>query len=420
MHATERQRNWAGTYEYGAAGILSPGSVAELQEIVAATERVRAIGTRHSFNDVADGPGTLIDTTGLPADLEIADDRRSVTVSGGIRYGALAVELETAALGLHNMGSLPHISVGGATATGTHGSGTALGSLSTAVRGLEIVGTDGALRRIERGQPDFDGSVVALGALGIVSRVTLDVQPSFRMRQDVYTDLPWAALDGDGLRAIMASGYSVSLFTTWGPEPLRVWLKTRIPEGEADVSMPEILFGATRQPRAAAPDNNITAMDGTVGPWSDRLPHFRVESTPSIGEEIQSESFIDVERAGAALEAVRALGERIRPHLGASELRTVAADDLWLGETQGRESLCIAFTWRRHPEPVRDLIVEIERVLAPFTPRPHWGKMSSFGRDDIESFYPRMRDFRSLVTRHDPGGKFRGPYLERMVMPDSV
>jgi xylitol oxidase len=408
-----RELNWAGTHGYAAERIVRVGTVEEARDLVTSGAPIRPLGTRHSFNDIADGPGVLVDLTGLPPDVEVSPDRTTATVAAGTRYGVLAVELERQGLALHNMGSLPHISVGGATATATHGSGVGLGALSSAVAGLELLTADGELRRIVRGDPDFDGAVVSLGALGLVTRVTVDVQPSYRMRQDGYGDLPWDALL-EHLPEVFAAAYSVCLFTEWDGRVRKLLLKSRVPDGAADVAIPEDVFGA----RLLEPEpwsDRATPVDGTVGAWCDRLPHFLIGGTPSVGSEIQSEHFVPMAVGAAALKAVNALGDRIRPHLHTAELRTMAGDPHWLSPTQGEDTLCIAFTWRKHPEEVAALLPDLEAALAPFGQRPHWGKMSSLDGDAIEALYPRLPEFRDLVRRMDPDGVFRGPFLERII-----
>ena len=410
-----RELNWAGTYGYLAERIVRVTSLDEARELVTSGARVRPLGTRHSFNDIADGPGALLDLTGLPTEVEIATDRRSATVTAGTRYGVVARELERAGLALHTMGSLPHISVGGATATATHGSGVGIGALSTAVSAVEVLGADGALRIVRRGDPDFDGSVVALGALGITTRLTLDVQPSYRMRQDAYADLSWDAFLAH-LPEVFGAAYSVCLFTEWDGRVREVLLKSRVPEGADDVEVPAELFGAQRMP-PREPSDRATPVDGSVGAWCDRLPHFLISGTPSNGSEIQSEHFVPFPRGAEALDAVAALGERIRPHLHTAELRTMAGDPAWLSPTQGQDVLCIAFTWRKHAEAVAALLPDIEAALAPFVQRPHWGKMSSLDADAIEALYPRLPQFRDLVRRSDPNGVFRGPFLDRIIRP---
>jgi xylitol oxidase len=408
-----RELNWAGTYGYQAERIVRVASLDEARDLVTSGVRVRPLGTRHSFNDIADGPGVLVDLTGLPTEVTIAADRRSATVTAGTRYGVVARELERSGLALHNMGSLPHISVGGATATATHGSGVGLGALSTAVSALEVLGADGALHAVRRGDPDFDGSVVALGALGITTRLTLDVQPSYRMRQDAYADLSWEAFLGH-LPEVFGAAYSVCLFTEWDGRVREVLLKSRVPEGAEDVEVPDDLLGARRMP-PREPSDRSTPVDGTVGAWCDRLPHFLISGTPSNGSEIQSEHFVPFTRGAEALDAVAALGERIRPHLHTAELRTMAADPAWLSPTQGQDVLCIAFTWRKHAEAVAALLPDIEAALAPFGQRPHWGKMSSLDADAIDAAYPQLPRFRDLVRRSDPDGVFRGPLLDRII-----
>jgi xylitol oxidase len=411
----ERELNWAGTYGYLADRIVRVGSVDEARELVTSGERIRPLGTRHSFNDIADGPGVLVDLTGLPPAVEVSPDRRSATVSAGTRYGVAAVELERQGLALHNMGSLPHISVAGATATATHGSGIGLGALSSAVSAVELLGADGELRTVRRGDADFDGSVVALGALGLVTRVTVDVQPSYRMRQDAYEHLPWDVFLAH-VPEVFAAAYSVCLFTEWDGRVRELLLKSRVPDGAEDLDMPEDILGARRMP-PREPSDRTTPVDGTVGAWCDRLPHFLISGTPSNGSEIQSEHFVPFAVAADALDALAALGDRIRPHLHTTELRTMAADSAWLSPSQGEDLLCIAFTWRKHPEEVAALLPDIEAALAPFGQRPHWGKMSSLDADAIEELYPRIGDFRDLVRRSDPDGVFRGPFLERIIRP---
>ena len=189
------QTNWAGNHVYRAARLEEPGSVAELQELVASHERVRALGSRHSFTDIADTDGVLVSLANLPDDVDISEPGRSVTVGGGVLYGHVAESLQQRGWAMANMASLPHISVAGAVATGTHGSGDRNGSLAAAVSAVEAVGPSGEIYRLQRGDADFAGSVVALGALGIVTALTLDIEPSFDVRQDVFTDLPWPVVE---------------------------------------------------------------------------------------------------------------------------------------------------------------------------------------------------------------------------------
>ena len=413
---------WAGTHTFTAPRVVEANSIGEVQQLVADAAvsggRVRALGTRHSFNGIADTTGTLITVTAIDPDPVLDEAARTVTVGSGIRYGALAIWLEQHGWALHNMGSLPHISVGGATATGTHGSGNALGVLSTAVRAIEYVSADGSLVTVRAGDPDFAGLVVGLGAYGIVVRTTLAIEPSFRMRQDAFGGLPWGVVLAD-LEAVTGAAYSVSLFTDWLGDRIGLAVrKTRLNDG--DDSTPAVSDdwdGATRLSGLSIfgreDDENATPGNGTPGPWNERLPHFRFDGTPSVGDEIQTEYFVDRARGADALRAVRALGERVAPHLHITELRTAAADELWLSGSYRRPTLAIHFTWKNEPEAVHGLLPDIESALAPFDARPHWGKVNTVDGATLARVHPRLADARALFEGLDPAGLFSNGYLEQ-------
>jgi len=413
MRSTTSELNWSGTVTYTAERVVRPSSIDEAAQVVADADRVHGLGTRHSFNDVADTAGTLLDLTGIPTDLVVDAEHRTVTLGAGTRYGDVAADIDRAGFALHNTGSLPHISVGGAVATGTHGSGTTLGSLATAVRAFEVLGPDGSARTIDRTDPAFDGAVLHLGLLGIVTRVTLDVEPAYRMRQDVYGAIPWDTFTAN-VAEVHATAYSVCAYTVFGDAITEVLVKSRVPEGAEDVPVPETLAGARRLPGTPG-DDHRTARDGSVGPWWDRLPHFPIGSVPSHGSEVQSEHFVPLRHAAAALDALRGLADRIQPHLHVCELRTMAADDLWLSPTQGEDVLCIAFTWKKHPTEVAALLPDLEARLVAFDGRPHWGKMSSLDHAAIAGLYPRLADFRDLVARADPERTFASAFGERVL-----
>jgi xylitol oxidase len=427
LHEQPPGASWAGTQVYGAERLVFPETVAELQALVRETAHVRALGTRHSFNDIADTDGTLVSVQRLRGEPRLDADGQAVWAPAGMAYGALAVWLEARGLALPNLGSLPHISIAGACAVGTHGSGDGNGCLSTSVTGLELVTGDGSLLTIERGDAEFAGAVVALGALGIVTRVRLAVIPTYRVRQDVYTDLAWSTFL-DRIDEVMASGYSVSVFGHWGGDTLaQVWRKRVVDDGpgaetagEASAHREADFFGtvpAGEKVMSPADEghDNTTIQGGVPGPWAERLPHFRFDTVPSNGDEIQSEYFVPRALARRALEAVRELGPRIDEHLLVTEFRTVAADELWLSPHQGRDNLGIHFTWLNHPEAVRALLPAIEAALAPFEVRPHWGKWSAMGADEIVATYPRYDEFVALRERLDPEHRFGNAYLERVL-----
>ena len=395
--------------------MIAARSIDDVRRAVTVGGRVRALGTRHSFNDLADNGATLVTVTGIAPEPVLDETARTATVGAGISYGALASWLQQRGWALHNLGSLPHISVAGAIATGTHGSGSRNKILSAAIAGLEYVAADGELRRADRADPDFAGMAVGLGAFGVVVRVTLDVQPTYLIRQDVYAGPTWDLVLAD-LEAVMSAAYSVSLFTDWrGPVIQMAWVKRRIDEPAS--ATPEEFFGAPRDPGPArlvdAPVDNLTIV-GTVGPWSERLPHFRTDSPPSNGDEIQSEYFVDRASGAAALEAVRRLSPLITQLLLVSEIRATAADQLWLSGSYDRETLAIHFTWRNQPDEVSAAVAQVEAALAPFAARPHWGKLTHIQAGQPESLYPRLGDARALFERLDPAGRFSNHRLERL------
>ena len=421
--------NWAGNYTYQAKHIHRPGSVEEVRRIVRAARRVKALGTRHSFNGIADTPGDLVVLDGLPRDRHLDEHRQCVRIGGGVRYADLGEYLHSRGWALANLASLPHISVAGACATATHGSGDKNGVLSTAVRAVEFVAAHGELITLERERhPDqFPGAVVSLGALGIVTGLVLDVVPAFSVRQDVYdkVSLDEVAANFD---AVFAAGYSVSLFTDWSGLCGRLWVKRRVePEkersggaGTPPAPPPLPLRGAVRlerqvHPAPGHPPENCTQQGGVPGPWWDRLPHFRMGFTPSSGEELQSEYFVPRQHAAAALQAIRRLGHRIAPLLYISEVRTIAADPLWLSPCYERPSVGIHFTWKRDWDAVRQVLPLIEEALIPFGVRPHWGKLFTLPPEYVRAQYPKLKEFVALSQEFDPDGKFRNAFLDTYV-----
>jgi xylitol oxidase len=412
--------NWAGNHVYRAAEVHRPATLAQVREIVARAPRVHALGTRHSFSDVGDA-AELVALEALPAEVDVDRRAGAVTCSAWLKYGELAEALAGHGVALHNLASLPHISIAGAIATATHGSGDANGNLATAVRAVELVTSDGDVLTVARGEPDFDGVVVGLGALGVVTRVTLDVEPPYEVRQRVFEGLSWQALH-EHFDEITAGGYSVSAFTRWGHTVDQVWMKSRV--ADAPEQEREELFGAVaatvdRHPILGLDAVNCTPQLGVPGPWSDRLPHFRMGFTPSNGEEIQSEFHVARDQAEGAIRAVRALGETLRPVLQVTEIRTIAADELWMSPQYRRAGVALHFTWTREPDAVARVLVDLEAALAPFAARPHWGKAFRARAADLAPLYERLPDFARLAQRLDPRGAFRNDWLERHVLAEA-
>ncbi len=413
-------RNWAGNYAYGAEMLHRPSTVEQVQEIVAKAPAVRVLGSRHSFNDIADS-SELVTLEGMPGDAVFDRAAGTVSFNAGLKYGELVRALGEEGVALHNLASLPHISVAGAVATATHGSGDANGNLATAVAGIELVRSDGEIVEASRGEPDFDGLVVGLGALGAVTRITLDVEPAYEVRQRVFEGLGWEALF-EHLDEITSCGYSVSVFTDWGETVDQVWVKSRVTDEPERIR--EDLFGAVaaevdRHPILELDATSCTPQLGRPGLWSDRLPHFRMGFTPSTGEELQSEYLVPRRHAVEAIGVVRALAGSIRPVLQISEIRSVAADRLWMSTSYGEESVCIHFTWKPEREAVGDVIVRLEAALAPFGARPHWGKVFEADAAAIAPLYERLPDFVRLTERLDPRGAFRNSWLEARLLGGS-
>ena len=417
--------NWSGNLHYGTDRVFAPESLSQVLEAVMNTPRIKPLGSRHCFNTIADSCDAQLSLRAIK-EIEIDSSAGTVTVGAGVAYGELAPVLDRSGFALHNLASLPHITVAGAIATATHGSGVRNGNLATSVRAIELLQADGRTLRLSR---DHDGqrfrlAVVHMGALGVVVRVTLDLLPRFEMRQVVYQNLSFDELEHN-LDAILSSGYSVSLFTTWqGSRAQQVWIKDAIRPGESPKmydELPKIFHGATLQtaklhPVPGMPAQNCTEQMGSVGAWHERLPHFKMEFTPSSGAELQAEYFVARENAYAAIRAVEGLRDRIAPHLLVSEIRTVAADDLPMSMTYRRDSVALHFTWHRNEAAVRPVLSAIEAELSPFGGRPHWGKLFETPPSRLRELYPAMGTFRDLAAEMDPAGKFTNSWLERNIL----
>lgn len=408
-------RNWAGNVTFAARELLRPRTVGELQELVAATPRIRALGTGHSFNRIADTDGTLVTVAGLDVETVIDERHRTVEVGAGTRFAELAADLHAAGWALPNLGSLPHISLAGACATGTHGSGDTNRCLAAGAVGVEFVRGDGELVRLDRDDPDFGGCVLALGALGVVTRLVLEIEPAFQMRQDVWLDTPLHAVL-DRFEQIMAAGYSVSLFSDWtrGEVVDSIWVKQRVGAPVADGRS----WGGRPADRDVHPIRGAdpapaTAQLGVAGAWHARLPHFRAGFVPSAGHEQQSEYLLAREHGPAAIAAVRELP--IGPAVQVCEIRTVAADQLWLSPCHGRDTVGVHLTWVDDDALVQPAVAAVEAALARYSPRPHWGKVYGLPAGEIAPHYPRLADFAGLVARYDPAGRFGNAFLDGLL-----
>lgn len=417
-HWTPR-KNWAGNLSYSTNQLYLPTSIEEVQEIVRRAQKVRPLGSTHCFNAIADSTVSQVSVANLVADIQLDTKRMEVTVGGGVRYGALATFLNSHGYALHNLASLPHISVVGACATATHGSGVNNGNLATAVTAIEFIDASGELVTLRKDAEDdqFAGAVVGLGCLGVVTRVTLTVEPAFEVAQHVYLNMPMEIMVAQ-LDAIMASGYSVSLFTDWKNQTHnQLWLKRKEDKAERLVAEAEFFGGqlANRDvhPVLRLPAESCTTQQGVPGPWHERLPHFKVAYTPSSGKELQTEYFVSRELAGEVMQIYMGFADMLAPILMVSEIRTVAEDDLWMSTAYGKDMVAFHCTWEQDWESLQRLLPEIEAALRPYSVRPHWGKNFLMGRKDLDKRFERIDDFRNLVSDYDANGKFRNAFIEQ-------
>jgi len=416
-------RNWARNIDFRYGRVERPTDLDGLRRALDGARRVRVLGSAHSFNRIADpgGPeGVLITLRDLPPVVEADSSAGTVRVAAGVRYAELAARLHAQGLALANMASLPHISVAGSVATGTHGSGNGNGSLATAVRAVELMTADGEQLVLRRGEPEFDGAVVALGALGVVTHLELDVEPAFTVEQQVRTGdgVELSVLD-EHFDAITGAAYSVSLFTDWKrPRFGQVWLKRRIAEGErndpVDFPWAPPADGPVHPVPGVSPVH-CTEQLGVPGPWHERLPHFRPDFTPSNGEELQSEYLLPRERALAALHEVAELRETVAPVLQICEVRTMTGDELWLSPAQGRDTVGLHFTWIADTEAVTPVLGLLEERLTPLGARPHWGKLFTTPAAELRPLYPRLADFTALAEKLDPRGVLRNDFVEDLL-----
>ncbi len=409
--------NWAGNLTYSTDRLHLPQTVAEAQDLVRNAPRLRPLGSRHCFNAIADSTEAQISLEHLNRVVHLDEEANRVTVGAGMRYGDLAPYLQERGYALHNLASLPHISVAGACATATHGSGVANGNLATAVAAITFIDANGDLVTLSREEDGerFAGAVVGLGGLGVVTEVTLDIQPAFDMIQHVYLDLPVASLD-EHFDEIMSSGYSVSLFTDWRTDWVnQVWIK-RVAGDDAFEAEPTF-FGANLADRNVHPIIELSAVNcteqmGVPGPWCERLPHFRMDFTPSSGKELQSEYFVPMEHARDAARVFQGMGDRFGSLLMISEVRTIARDDLWMSMCFDRPSVAFHCTWEQDWDALRELLPVIEDALDPFGARPHWGKLFTMAPDRLQSRYEKVSAFRELLREYDPDGKFRNAFVQ--------
>lgn len=403
--------NWAGNVIFGAAQIHKPESVDSLRRTVHGGRQIRALGYGHSFSGIADTTGDLVILDNLPKTLTIDQTNSTVTVASGMSYTELAEELSRAGFALSNMASIPDISIAGACATGTHGSGDVQRVLADSVTAMKLVVADGDLVELRRDlDPDkFRGSVVALGALGIVTHLTLDIEPAYEMSQQVHLGVPLDEIE-NGLDELFGAGYSVSVFTDWCSGEASVWLKRRVDQRVLNWSAGRQAQHTAHPVPGMSPDL-CTEQLGVVGPWHERLAHFRPKARTGAGNELQSEVFLPRHAALRAISALSEIGSLIAPVLLISEMRTVRSDDLWLSPAYGRDSVTFHFTWLADESAVLPALAILEDQLVPLDPRPHWGKLTTMSPREVITSYERAPDFERLMVEYDATFKFRNDFV---------
>jgi xylitol oxidase len=410
-------RNWSGNFAYSTPNVHHPETVEQVQALVKSLSKLRVLGTRHCFNTIADSTDNLLMLDRLPRTIQVDRERKQACISGNVTYGELCPALYREGFALHNLASLAHISVAGACATATHGSGVRNQTLAAAVAGLEIVTASGDLLTLSRGDERFEGAVVHLGGLGVVVALTLDLLPTFEVSQHVYEKLPQGEVEAH-FDEIMSSAYSVSLFTTWQEGVVdQVWLKRHTGEAAGQQGN---FFGAQpatkpMHPIAEMSAENCTGQLGVAGAWHERLPHFRIDALPSAGNELQTEYFVPRSRAVEVFRALISIRDVFTPHLMVSEIRTVAADNLWMSPYYHRDTVGFHFTWKQDVPNVMQTLPLIEAQLAPFGARPHWGKLFTVAPQQVRAAYEKLSPFQALLREYDPEGKFRNAFLDNIL-----
>ncbi|MEO6314253.1 MAG: D-arabinono-1,4-lactone oxidase [Chitinophagaceae bacterium] len=414
-------KNWAGNLTYSTDRLFTPASAQELQALVKKHAKLKVLGTRHCFNSIADSRDNLISLKQMNNVVALDAVAQTVTIEAGMNYGQLCPYLEGKGFALHNLASLPHIAVAGACTTATHGSGVKNGNLATGVTAIEFLTAHGETVTLDRekNREQFNAAVVGLGAIGVITKLTLALQPTYTMRQDVFEQLPMAQLSNH-FDEIAGAGYSVSLFTDWQSDNINeVWIKSKITAG-SKIDFTAGFFGAKAaeknlHPIATLPAENCTAQMGVPGPWYERLPHFKMGFTPSSGVELQSEYFVPREHAVAAIKAIAKLGKQTGPHLLISEIRTIDADNFWMSPCYKQPAVTIHFTWKQDWPAVQKLLPIIEKELAPFNAKPHWGKLFTMAPAQLASLYPKLSEFKKMLKEYDPTGKFRNDFLDKYI-----
>jgi len=432
MRDGARWRNWGRNQQCAPAAVEEPTSELEVIEAVQRAQRagqtVKVVGAGHSFTGIACTDGRMLRLGALNRVLAIDRDARTVTVEGGIPLWQLNEELETRDLALPNLGDIDRQSISGAIATATHGGGKPFGGLATFVAGLELVTGEGELLRCSRDEePEvFACARVGLGALGVVTKVTLQCRPAFRLHS-IEKPRPLDALVDD-LDDIIDQNEHIDCY--WFPhtdvatvkvanrteEPIRA--KSSWKGWRDDILLANFAFGAAANLGRRRPDMIPRLMNlvaGGIGKTEVVDVSHRVLCSRRLVRFVEMEYAIPRAELGKTLLRVRDLIEREGLVVNFPiELRVAAADDIPLSTAQGRETGYLAVHLSAGM-PFDSYFRGVEAIMDDIGGRPHWGKMHYQTAETLAPRYPEWTRFQSVRARTDPEERFRNPYLDRVL-----
>jgi xylitol oxidase len=409
-------KNWAGNLTFSAKEFIEIDNISKLQQVVSNSQGVKVLATGHSFNAIGDTKYTLISLKNLSNGIEIDSQNAQALIPAGMSYADAARYLESNGWAFSNMASLGEVTIAGAISTGTHGSGSNNGVLSTSVVGLEIVLGSGELITIdESNSEEFAGFVISLGSLGVFTKIKMKIVPSFSVKQFVYENIGIQAV-AENFDTVFNSAYSVSYFSNWAKNSTgQIWMKF-LDDSSSD-NLSDNWLGANQAKAKQHPVkiNNpdpCTDQLGISGKWLYRLPHFKLDSSPASGDEVQTEYLVDRKYVNEYIQDLRTIGDEIAPRVYATEIRTIKSDELWLSGAYQRETVGFHFTWKKSDTLV-DFLPRIEEILGKHDGRPHWAKLFSVKSDELSARYPKYSNFEALLKKYDPKKKFRNKFIDQ-------
>jgi len=409
-------KNWAGNLTFSAKEYIEIDSISKLQSIVSKASGVKVLATGHSFNDIADTNQTQISIKNLSNKIEIDSIKKVVLVPAGMQYADVCRYLETKGWALFNTASLGEITVAGAMLTGTHGSGSNNPVLSDCVEGIEMVLESGEIFNISREDSDeFFGFVISLGALGVFTKLKLKIVESFSIKQFVYENIGIQSIS-ENFDDVFDKSYSVSYFSNWKKNSTgQIWMKFL--DNNNFPQLPSVwldgnIANANQHPVKVNDPSPCTDQMGVSGKWLYRLPHFKLDSSPASGDEVQTEYLVDRAYVSHYIDELSNIGDEIAARVYATEIRTIKADDLWLSGAHGRQTVGFHFTWKKS-DSLQTFLPKIEEILGNHNGRPHWGKLFSTPRENLIGRYPKYSNFEDLLKKYDPNKKFRNSFINR-------